>query len=75
VKTKTNGRLTLSPVPSMDMWDNPIDEEDVADYVDAPEILNCECCDTPNHLDDLIDWHGSIICDQCYSDYILKGTK
>lgn len=76
VKLKGIGsKLSLTPVPAMDMWDNPIDDEDVADYVDGTEILNCECCDTPNHLDDLIDWHGQIICDQCYSDYILKGTK
>lgn len=79
ISVKTTGKLTLSPVPSLDMWDNPIDENgdmiDVEDYVDGTEILNCECCDVPNHLDDLIDWHGSVICDQCYADYILKGTK
>ena len=74
-KTKATGKLTLSPVPSLDMWDNPIDEEDIDDYVDATEILNCECCDVPNHLDDTIDWHGSVICTQCYADYILKGNK
>lgn len=68
-------KLSLTPVPSLDMWDNPMDDEDTADYIDATEIINCECCDTPNHLDDLVDWHGQIICDQCYSDYILKGTK
>jgi len=66
--SSTGAKLSLTPVVD-DMWDNPLDIED-----DVNELESCECCECLTHEQDMLDWHGCRICEQCYCDVISPNS-
>jgi hypothetical protein len=66
--SSTGAKLSLTPVVD-DMWDNPLDIED-----DVNELESCECCECLTHEQDMLDFGGQRICEQCYADFISPNS-
>jgi hypothetical protein len=66
--SSTGAKLSLTPIVD-DMFDNPLDIED-----DANELETCACCDCLTHEQDMLDWQGYRVCEQCYCDFVSPNS-
>jgi hypothetical protein len=66
--SSTGAKLSLTPIVD-DMFDNLLDIED-----DANELETCACCDCLTHEQDMLDWQGYRVCEQCYCDFVSPNS-
>jgi len=72
--SSTGAKLSVTPVID-DMWDNPIDN-DIDELLSSPdsELEVCECCEAITHEQDMLDFGGQRICEQCYADFVSPNS-
>jgi hypothetical protein len=71
--SSTGAKLSLTPIVD-DMWDSPLDELDELLADEASELEVCECCEAITHEQDMLDFGGQRICEQCYADFVSPNS-